>query len=211
MNAHRTRLIALVVGAALAATLVASCSSGGSDSQEVDTKSSKSTTTTEAAAAAGDSTTTAASGPTPKVPVTPKDADGCRTPEQAQAETKAPEVKVPDDVTKTDPQRLDATDDIPGCGELVTPTSTVKVQYVLKSAASGKEVDSSWTTGQPFDLTLGQNSVIQGWELGIPGMRAGGQRTLVLGDQYAYGPAGQPPSIAAADTLVFVVDVLEVS
>lgn len=131
----------------------------------------------------------------------------CRTVEAAAAETTAPDPTVPEEPVTG----LEKVDDIVGCGDEVLADSTVQVHYVLKSQSSGAVVDSSWERGAPFDVTLGQQQVISGWEEGIPGMRAGGRRTLVLGPDYGYGPAGSPPDIAPNDTLVFVVDVLSVN
>jgi peptidylprolyl isomerase len=131
----------------------------------------------------------------------------CRTVDAAVAETTAPDPTVPDEgITE-----LETTDDIVGCGDEVQADSAVQVHYVLKSQSSGQVVDSSWERGQPFDVTLGAGQVIKGWDEGIPGMKAGGRRTLVLGPDYGYGAAGSPPDIAPGDTLVFVVDVLSVN
>ena len=131
----------------------------------------------------------------------------CRTVEAAQAETTAPDPAVPAKAITG----IEKSDDIIGCGDEVQADSAVQVHYVLKSKSSGAVVDSSWERGAPFDVTLGQQQVISGWEEGIPGMRAGGRRTLVLGPDYGYGAAGSPPDIAPNDTLVFVVDVLSVN
>ena len=131
----------------------------------------------------------------------------CRTVEAAAAEKTAPDPTVPaKGITG-----IEKSDDIIGCGDEVAADSAVQVHYVLKSQSSGEVVDSSWERGAPFDVTLGQQQVIAGWEEGIPGMRAGGWRTLVLGPDYGYGEAGSPPDIAPNDTLVFVVDVLSVT
>ncbi len=131
----------------------------------------------------------------------------CRTVEAALAEKTAPDPTVPEEGITG----IEKSDDIVGCGDEVEDDSAVQVHYVLKSQASGEVVDSSWERGAPFDVTLGQQQVIKGWDEGIPGMRAGGRRTLVLGPDYGYGAAGSPPDIAPGDTLVFVVDVLSVN
>ena len=183
------RFLAPAIAALAAASLLAACGSGGSDAK---------------------STTTAATGSGPSaIPVTPANAEGCRTAKAAAAQKfdDAPDPKPP---TKGETS-IKVTDDIPGCGDLVKATSTVKVHYILKSKSSGEVVDSSWQRFEPYDVTLGQARVISGWEKGIPGMRAGGRRTLVLGPKYGYGAAGDPPSIAANDTLIFVIDALAVS
>ncbi len=132
--------------------------------------------------------------------------EGCRSAADAQAETEAPDPEVP----TADAEGIESTDDIEGCGNEVGPDDTVSVQYILKSRSSGEVVDSSWSRGEPFEVTLGQGAVIRGWDEGIPGMKVGGRRTLVLGPDYGYGEQGSPPAIAPGDTLVFVVDVLSV-
>lgn len=183
------RFLAPALAALAAATLLAGCGS-------------------ESGSGAKTTTTVAASGED-SIPVTPADAEGCRTAKKASAQTigDAPDPKPP---TK-DETSIRAIDDIPGCGELVKATSTVKVHYTLKSKSTGQVVDSSWQRSEPYDVALGQQSVISGWDKGIPGMRAGGRRTLILGPDYGYGAGGSPPSIAANDTLIFVIDALAVS
>ena len=131
--------------------------------------------------------------------------EGCRTPEDAAGETEAPVVEVPADLASTPL----ATDDIVGCGDVVGDDSTAMVQYVLVSADTGEEVDSSWSRGEPFSLSLGQGLVIPGWDQEVPGMRAGGRRTLVLPPELAYGPAGSGSPLSG-QTLVFIIDVLSV-
>ena len=183
------RFLAPAIAALAAISLLAACGSGGSDAK---------------------STTTAATGSGPSaIPVTPANAEGCRTAKAAAAQ-KTADAPIPEPPAK-DETSIKVTDDIPGCGDLVKATSTVKVHYIVKSKSSGEVVDSSWQRSEPYDLILGQGSVISGWEKGIPGMRAGGRRTLVLGPTYGYGATGKPPSIAANDTLIFVIDALAVS
>ncbi|MCU1355172.1 MAG: peptidyl-prolyl cis-trans isomerase [Acidimicrobiales bacterium] len=215
MRTTRSPLFAAVCLLATTVLLGACGSSAGSDAS-VDAKAHASgtgattttgadtPTSTEAAGATGGSS---APGTPPLIPQTPANAKGCRTPEEAAAEKTAPD---PDPPAKPETS-IRVVDDIPGCGDPVTSTSTAKVQYLLKSKSSGKVVDSSWSRNEPFDVMLGQGQVISGWDLGIPGMRAGGRRTLYLGPDYGYGANGAGGDIAPNDTLVFVVDVLSVS
>ena len=133
-------------------------------------------------------------------------AKGCRTAAKAKAQTKAPKVDPPSKAVTG----IHKVDGIVGCGAVVKATSTVTVQYILKSKSSGQVVDSSWSRNEPFDVTLGQGQVISGWDQGIPGMRVGGERTLTLGPDAGYGPQGSPPAIAANDTLVFVMDLQKI-
>ncbi len=99
---------------------------------------------------------------------------------------------------------LTVSDLVVGTGEAVKPGATVTAQYVGIGAASGKEFDSSWSRGKAAQFSLGQ--VIQGWQDGIPGMKVGGRRLLVIPGAMAYG--ANPPSsdIQANEVLVFVVD-----
>ncbi len=52
--------------------------------------------------------------------------------------------------------------------------------------------------------------VIPGWDEGIPGMKVGGRRELVIPPDQAYGKQGSPPAIGPNETLVFVVDLVDV-
>jgi peptidylprolyl isomerase len=52
--------------------------------------------------------------------------------------------------------------------------------------------------------------VIPGWDQGIAGMKVGGRRELVIPPDLAYGEQGSPPAIKPNETLVFVVDLLDV-
>jgi FKBP-type peptidyl-prolyl cis-trans isomerase len=53
--------------------------------------------------------------------------------------------------------------------------------------------------------------VIPGWVQGIPGMKVGGRRELIIPASLAYGKAGSPPTIPPNSPLVFVVDLLSIS
>ena len=108
------------------------------------------------------------------------------------------------------PKQLEVTDLIEGTGAEAKSGDEVTVQYVGVGYKSGEEFDSSWSRSEPFPLTLGAGSVIPGWEQGIEGMKVGGQRQLVIPPELAYGEAGAPPAIGPNETLVFVIDLLEV-
>lgn len=97
-----------------------------------------------------------------------------------------------------------------GCGQVVKTGDTVNVMYT-GWLSNGTQFDTSRQSGRgPFPVTLGQHQVITGWEEGIPGMRVGGKRRLVIPPALGYGAAGQPPTIPANSTLVFDVEVLSV-
>ncbi len=95
-----------------------------------------------------------------------------------------------------------------GNGTIATATSSVTAIYTGALASNGTIFQSSEDTGQPFTASL-SGGVIQGWTAGIPGMRIGGQRRLLIPAQYAYGAqsvAGIPPN----SDLVFDITLLAV-
>ncbi len=106
------------------------------------------------------------------------------------------------------PTTLQTTDLKVGDGAEVKAGDKVSIQYVGIACSTGKQFDSSWDRGQPFDVTIGTGQVIPGWDQGIPGMKVGGQRLLVIPADLAYG-SNPPPSsgIAPGETLVFLVQV----
>lgn len=73
--------------------------------------------------------------------------------------------------------------------------------------SSGKIVESSWDSAGPATFAL--SGVIPGWQQGMPGMKVGGRRLLVIPPSLGYGAQGAGP-IGANETLVFVVDVVGV-
>jgi peptidylprolyl isomerase len=118
-----------------------------------------------------------------------------------------PEVTVPDGAPS---KKLEETDLIEGTGPEAKSGDKVSVQYVGFGYESGEEFDSSWSRNEPFSFTLAAGEVIPGWDEGIEGMKVGGQRELIIPPELAYGEAGAPPAIGPNETLVFVVDLLEV-
>jgi peptidylprolyl isomerase len=118
-----------------------------------------------------------------------------------------PKVTVPSKA----PTTLEKTDLIVGNGAEAVAGKKVSVQYVGVSQKTKKQFDASWDRGQPFSFVLGQGNVIQGWDQGVPGMKVGGRRQLVIPADLAYGAQGAPPVIGPDEPLVFVVDLLSVS
>ncbi len=108
------------------------------------------------------------------------------------------------------PEELQATDLVTGTGEEATVGRTVAVHYVGVSFSSGEEFDSSWNRGEPFAFPLGAGAVIAGWDRGVAGMRVGGRRQLVIPPDLAYGDRGAGGVIGPGETLIFVVDLLDV-
>ena len=105
------------------------------------------------------------------------------------------------------PGTLQSYDLVVGDGAEAAPGATVLVHYVGVDFATGEEFDASWNRGQPIEFPL--RGLIQGWQEGIPGMRVGGRRQLVVPPELAYGPAGSGHRLAGR-TLVFVIDLLAV-
>jgi peptidylprolyl isomerase len=121
---------------------------------------------------------------------------------------KKPEVPKP---TGAAPKDLQGKDVVVGNGQEVKEGDKVAVQYVGVLYKDGKQFDASWDRGKkPFEFTVGQSQVIQGWDQGVPGMKVGGRRVLVIPSDLAYGAAGSPPKIPANSPLVFVVDVKKI-
>jgi peptidylprolyl isomerase len=108
------------------------------------------------------------------------------------------------------PRRLEKEDIVKGKGRRAKPGDRITVEYVGVSFSTGDEFDASWGRGQPFSFFLGAGEVIPGWDRGIVGMREGGRRKLTIPPEQAYGAEGYPPDIAPNETLVFVVDLVEV-
>lgn len=104
------------------------------------------------------------------------------------------------------PKKLTVVDIVKGSGAGAASGDPLTVDYDGVSWSTGKEFDASWNSGQPFPVTLGQGSVIQGWEQGLVGMKVGGRRMLVIPPELGYGSAGSPPKIKPNETLIFVID-----
>ena len=109
------------------------------------------------------------------------------------------------------PRKLVKEDIVVGKGRTAKKGSSITVQYVGASFSTGEEFDASWDRGEPFQLELGAGMVIQGWDQGIVGMKKGGRRRLTIPPDLAYGPAGAPPAIGPDETLIFIVDLVDVS
>jgi FKBP-type peptidyl-prolyl cis-trans isomerase FkpA len=86
----------------------------------------------------------------------------------------------------------------------------VTVNYV-GTLQNGTKFDSSIDRGQPFPFTLGQNSVIKGWELGVVGMNVGEKRRLTIPPELAYGSQGSGATIPPNATLIFEIDLLGIN
>lgn len=103
-----------------------------------------------------------------------------------------------------------ATEDLQeGDGKTVEEGATVTVNY-MGWLPSGELFDSSNRTGEPSPVQFQLGSVIEGWNQGIPGMKQGGVRKLVIPAELAYGEQGNPPTIPPSTPLTFIVEVTKV-
>lgn len=97
-----------------------------------------------------------------------------------------------------------------GDGPEAVAGSVVTVHYVGVAWSTGGQFDASWDRNDPFGFRLGAGQVIAGWDQGVAGMRVGGRRRLTIPPHLGYGAAGAGGVIAGGETLVFVVDLLNV-
>jgi peptidylprolyl isomerase len=121
------------------------------------------------------------------------------------AVTRKPEIEFPEGPAPTE---LVVTDLIIGEGDEAGPGDIVDVHYLGIEYDSGEEFDSSYNRGESISFPL--RGLIQGWQDGIPGMRVGGRRQLVIPPEQAYGPAGSGHRLSGK-TLIFVIDLLAVA
>jgi peptidylprolyl isomerase len=108
----------------------------------------------------------------------------------------------------TPPTTLESKDIIVGTGAEVAATSTITFHYTLMTWSNGALIESSWNSGAPATYPLSQ--LIVGWQQGIPGMKVGGRRLLVVPPDLGYGAQGSGP-VGPNETLVFVMDIVSVS
>jgi FKBP-type peptidyl-prolyl cis-trans isomerase len=186
MRAARTPLL-LTVAALVLLVTIAGCGSSSN-------KSSNNTTSSSAPTAADSNSAAHGAGP----------GQPCHAASSLPPAAGKPDVPMP----ATAPAKLTIKDLKVGTGPVVKPGATVVANYVGVSCSTGTQFDSSWDRGQPASFPLTQ--VIPGWTQGIPGMRVGGRRLLVIPPDLGYGNQSPSPDIKPGETLVFVVDVVSV-
>ncbi len=108
------------------------------------------------------------------------------------------------------PTELQVTDVTTGEGAEATSGSTVSVHYVGVAHSTGEEFDASYNRGEPLTFRLGVGQVISGWDQGVQGMKVGGRRQLVIPPHLGYGDRGAGGVIKPGETLIFVVDLVDV-
>ena len=108
----------------------------------------------------------------------------------------------------TPPTTLESKDIVVGTGAEVSSTSTITFHYTLMTWSNGALIESSWTSGSPATYPLVE--LIVGWQQGIPGMKVGGRRLLVVPPDLGYGAQGSGP-VGPNETLIFVMDIVSVA
>lgn len=141
----------------------------------------------------------------------------CRPPGEPQSGSTAPSTSAapsnsasPEDADlgpKLPP--LEKEDLVEGTGPAVKKGDRVRVHYT-GTLMDGTKFDSSLDRGVPFEFTVGEGAVIQGWDLGIIGMKKGGKRKLTIPPHLAYDLQGSPPKIGPNATLRFEIELVEI-
>ena len=129
-----------------------------------------------------------------------------------EADEHFPENEDPAPAAPTDTEEvteLEIEELVEGTGTEAATGNTVEVHYT-GWLTDGTKFDSSLDRGQPFQFTLGQGMVIQGWDEGVVGMKVGGKRKLTIPPEKGYGDRGAGGVIPPGATLVFEVELLAV-
>jgi FKBP-type peptidyl-prolyl cis-trans isomerase len=103
---------------------------------------------------------------------------------------------------------LKITDTVEGSGTAAAKGALLLCHYT-GYLEDGTKFDSSYDHGRPFQFVIGSKRVIQGWDIGLMGMKEGGKRTLFVPSHLGYGERVKP-NIPANSNLIFHVELLEV-
>ncbi len=179
----------ITLAAAALLTLAACGSDDDSSDDTVATEATGDEASTDDTAADGD----AADDPTPDE----------ETAEEAVTSADKPDVEIPAEI----PTELVRTVLVEGTGDAAEEGDTVIVDYVGVRSSDGVEFDNSYDRGEPFPVTLGSGSVIQGWEDGLVGAQVGERVQLDIPGDLAYGDQARGELIGADEALTFVIDV----
>jgi len=121
-------------------------------------------------------------------------------------------------VTSVAPTELTTVTLQPGSGESMAKDGDIITMHYTgwlfdgtAEENKGASFDSSRKRGRPFAFTLGLGQVIGGWEQGVAGMKKGEQRRLTIPPQLGYGDRGVPGVIPAGSTLIFDVELVEIT
>ena len=98
-----------------------------------------------------------------------------------------------------------------GSGETVTGKGQTIIVHYTGWLEDGTKFDSSKDRNEPFSFPLDCHFVIPGWDEGVKGMQVGGKRRLVVPPELGYGARGAGGVIPPNATLVFEIELLEIS
>ena len=101
-------------------------------------------------------------------------------------------------------------DVVVGSGKTAESGDTLNAHYV-GALENGTVFDNSYDRGQPLQFVLGSGQLIQGWELGLVGMKEGGKRRLVIPPELGYGARGAGQAIPPNATLLFEIELVSVT
>lgn len=104
---------------------------------------------------------------------------------------------------------LEIIDITPGTGDEVPAGATITAHYTGALVADGTIFQSSHDFGRP--ISFGLDQVIRGWTDGVPGMKVGGTRRLVIPAAQAYGASSPAPNIPANSDLVFDIELVAIN
>jgi FKBP-type peptidyl-prolyl cis-trans isomerase len=96
-----------------------------------------------------------------------------------------------------------------GSGPPAKKGDRVSVHYTGR-LLDGTKFDSSVDRGVPFEFVIGERQVIEGWDIGVTGMKKGGKRKLKIPPHLGYGLTGAPPKIGPDATLLFDIELIEI-
>lgn len=101
---------------------------------------------------------------------------------------------------------LQINDVVEGTGEIAPENATITAHYTGALCSDGTIFQSSHDFGKP--VTFGLNQVIAGWTKGVPGMKVGGTRRLVIPAEMAYGSVQAAANIPPNSDLVFDIELV---
>ena len=166
---------------------------------------------TESTTSTGETTTAASQEPKTPDTVDGKPVAGPPSPpaeeKRGPGPSRGPEVAKMGPNTKKTASGLQIEDLTVGSGSEAKDGKKVAVHYT-GWLTDGTKFDSSLDRGEPFEITL-PGQVIKGWNEGIPGMKVGGKRKLLIPPSLGYGDSEMGP-IPANSTLVFEIELLQV-
>jgi FKBP-type peptidyl-prolyl cis-trans isomerase len=96
-----------------------------------------------------------------------------------------------------------------GTGAVVQPGATITAHYTGALCKNGIIFQSSHDFGKP--ISFGLDQVIRGWTDGVPGMKVGGMRRLIIPSDMAYGSARAASNIPPNSDLVFDIELVDIA